>query len=550
MGWPPPPGLLVITVTLLGWCTVEVVGVGCGVPEGDHERVTTGLGVTLYTCNKPDIETWTTGDRVLTSMCQETMMASCVEHEMQAPCEGPPPPPPAYSVVVEDLGYSTFYGCEAGKKWLSGYPGQLSQCINGQWTSIIDQCEEECEIPRDCSEATQYGFTTSGLYSVLASGDRNDSSVQVYCLLANSTGDSGWTLVLNVTANPLAPTPLYNYQLSIKDPQQPNYFIGWNNLLALHQTNRTQVYMFLLTMATGEKRWAVYDDVMVSANLTLVSTGLYHGDAGDILTTSVSSSVGPNSLWWQCVVEPCATFDMSKITWTPLIGETVKKVQLYVRPRNYDIGVSCRTEIGLDPLEMSTFTYNMTMSRGVGTTFSYMCQGDLREGVVGGGSRTVSGTSQCLDTLVWDFLPQLPCTAYVECTVGYFKTSAGTCLKFSSQDLSFGMVTASLVCSQEGDSLARIYNETDLSTAVLGNFYYTAHIFNGTTVSPAPPPIACAAGETCIVDATLPCLAMGLDAQGLAVARAQDCLRDDTYALCMNPGYCPETYTLKLRGFT
>lgn len=38
--------------------------------------------------------------------------------------------------------FALYYVCMNRRLWLSGRKGRLSQCLNGTWTSILDECAE------------------------------------------------------------------------------------------------------------------------------------------------------------------------------------------------------------------------------------------------------------------------------------------------------------------------------------------------------------------------------------------------------------------------
>nr|XP_053628108.1 uncharacterized protein LOC128685578 [Cherax quadricarinatus] len=119
--------------------------------------------------------------------------------------------------------------------WLSGQSGRITQCINGNWTPIFDICDYGCPLCRDCGDIAMMGFTQTGVYRVVPSGNYFDPSIQVWCDLNNTLvdGGSGWTTVLRQYANQATfNLPLINYTTPIGNPnlsataQPTSYFIG------------------------------------------------------------------------------------------------------------------------------------------------------------------------------------------------------------------------------------------------------------------------------------------------------------------------------------
>ncbi|KAG7161742.1 hypothetical protein Hamer_G007379 [Homarus americanus] len=75
--------------------------------------------------------------------------------------------------------YANYYKCNTGMNWLSGRPGHLTECSNGQWTPILDKCDEDCPVPRDCTDIANFGFDQNETYNVMPSGDPHQSKTEI-----------------------------------------------------------------------------------------------------------------------------------------------------------------------------------------------------------------------------------------------------------------------------------------------------------------------------------------------------------------------------------
>ncbi|KAK4308003.1 hypothetical protein Pmani_020278 [Petrolisthes manimaculis] len=109
------------------------------------------------------------------------------------------------------------YTCNAPMAWLSGMKGRVSQCMEQGWSDILDLCDEDCDLPRDCSMVHDLGLETEGkTFQVVTRGEATDTPTKV----------------------------------------------------VLSDTNQVHQYM------------ADYDNVVLGSDYTLTSVGTYHGDAG------------------------------------------------------------------------------------------------------------------------------------------------------------------------------------------------------------------------------------------------------------------------------
>ncbi|XP_042866569.1 uncharacterized protein LOC122249612 [Penaeus japonicus] len=103
------------------------------------------------TCPTPESEVFAGDERVRVSQCfggQWTVVDdACAADSKGAIGECPPATPPANSISNKDFSdsngvFASYYECTEGQVWLSGMPGQVSQCIAGNWTQVLDVCTE------------------------------------------------------------------------------------------------------------------------------------------------------------------------------------------------------------------------------------------------------------------------------------------------------------------------------------------------------------------------------------------------------------------------
>ncbi|XP_042858605.1 uncharacterized protein LOC122244698, partial [Penaeus japonicus] len=104
--------------------------------------------------------------------------------------------PTSSTVLDEAERKAVFFQCPEGKAFISGEEGQLSQCRQGTWTPVLDKCDQDCPVIRDCEAVYELGFNTSGNYRIVPSGEKQGDSVEVFCLMEQDRPKSVWTEVL------------------------------------------------------------------------------------------------------------------------------------------------------------------------------------------------------------------------------------------------------------------------------------------------------------------------------------------------------------------
>ncbi|XP_069948344.1 uncharacterized protein [Cherax quadricarinatus] len=572
--WPHRLLLLPILV-LLGRPGYVSTNVTCVVPsKQSYKSSLISTGDVVWTCSKPQTSMFNNGLRMISSNCTDPATLesglSCVAATSDI-CPAAEPVIPAYSSILGAFydplnAYVYYVVCNGKGWWQSGAKGQMSQCLNGTWSTITDKCIEpsgtagnasttaqpvttaSSTAARDCAEIAMMGHSISGIYSIIPSGNSSDSDMKVMCTLSSDPGDSGWTQVLYLSLPTIIPIVINAGDVMGTPGSGTFYFIGFNaltslnwNITTLQNTSRPLVFLVELVKADGTTLYATYNAVVIARDnyYTLQNVGDYHGNAGDMLRHSkLHGIVGSSSLLWSCdSPQTCVTLWFSGITWGSL---SFVQVTISVRPSTYDAIYACPAVMSFDPTWPSTTVIQMTASRSVGAIVSYTCTDGLIEGNATVGYST-TGSAKCLPkTLTWSMIPVLPCN--LVCPVGYTMIN-DTCVYASSQVPELGLVSASLECHQSNSSLINVTSVDQLSVATPGTFYYTAHIYTSSAgfVS-QPPAFTCAVGETCAGGLGLECLAMTVSGNQI-VARSQNCYRNDTFALCAVPDYCPNNFT-------
>ncbi|XP_070000285.1 uncharacterized protein [Penaeus vannamei] len=178
-------GILLLARSVMGGCESKGSSVTATLLTGDYYA---------YSCADAS-QTWDDDFPVYVSTCGPDQMndtKSCSSPSSTfSSCDGDPLPPlgePTSSAVPDDAARrAVFYQCPAGKAFLSGAYGQLSQCRRGKWTPVLDMCDEACSVARDCQAVADLGFTTSGEYRIVPSGRGSDPPIKLLfslkCLL-------------------------------------------------------------------------------------------------------------------------------------------------------------------------------------------------------------------------------------------------------------------------------------------------------------------------------------------------------------------------------
>ncbi|XP_042893738.1 uncharacterized protein LOC122267696 [Penaeus japonicus] len=533
-----------------------------------------------WTC-PADEEVWSTGDAVLLSHFADGAWtnedATCAAPATLTRCSDAAPVPDHSEVKKEykttdgSYTFGVFYECASGFAWLSGARGKLTQCKNGKWTTIFDVCTEECPIKsaRDCADVHQFGFRETKMYRL--TGD--EGSYEAHCILDEVPANSGWTFAFRQTEgndrfhnNVLGSTAYSQHEEGLYDPSSSSYLIGLKKLVAMNRnedgSRRPLTFLFKITAHDGSKYHASYNGVNIgnaSMGYQLEEIGEYHGNAGDSFRKNLGNIFehygGAGAFFWA----PPSQFDAKEgvyLTFAPIVWETLtdcpdcsafipRTVEIYVRPKSWDEATSC-PYTNLTHPAWKTVTVDMPISRAPGTNITYTCLGDLMmEGRVGE-ERTVAGVMHCLNgtdgSLAWDWIPTLPCT--FTCPENFTEAPrGGVCYHYSTDDAEFGLVSASLRCSEMGATLAMFTEISDLQNATDDQCYLSSYIKrNDQAVYPwdlNPTLFTCDATEQCQnTDDKNQCYLVCKPDK----YRVQDCSIPTPYA-CMLPAQCPTTYT-------
>ncbi|XP_042234769.1 uncharacterized protein LOC121874608 [Homarus americanus] len=461
--------------------------------------------------------------------------------------------------------YANYYKCNTGMNWLSGRPGHLTECSNGQWTPILDKCDEDCPVPRDCTDIANFGFDQNETYNVMPSGDPHQSKTEVWCDF--DTTEDVWTTVYRVSSS----VSCAKSGTGTASDADGDYCIGLDNLAALtNQVNSTNrrplVIQFLIETTDGKIYHATYDRFLMDGgdNYTLTSVGNYHGNAGDGFSASLNFNflTKDSAAWW--LPNDDAVYDIlkdnldlafvGKKEWPTLTtvtpAKTIQGIHVRVRSHSYDREIACPLhnvmELGWQSDPPTTWYGHVPISRLVGTKINYTCVGDyMMEGTEG--VYTTSGVIECLpgaegESPSWSRTLNLPCQLVCP---GDFKLSTNMtkCYQEGSEVVTFGITEAAQKCGELNSSLAVIDDLGDLTNLSEDNFYLTAHIYrpvgsgSGDPIQPPlPQNVPC---SDCTFTGDNKCLTV--NKKGEAVL--QDCFGEDLLYLCQVPSYCPNDYT-------
>ncbi|XP_069181902.1 uncharacterized protein [Procambarus clarkii] len=386
--------------------------------------------------------------------------------------------------------YGVYYECNDGLQMISGYPGRLTQCVGGQWTTIFDVCIEEYCPQRDCCVLAALNYTNNNgtQYMVAPSAYRDNNSIPVICDLGSTVRDKegGWTLVLNHSTadNVTLHMTQSGYIQGGGVPQSTSYFIGLWALTALNwdgSKQRPLVMKIMMKDMSDNTLHATYGRLVVSPNnYTLSSLGTYHGNTGDHLTGSVGNTFCPvrdpsnmDPCWWGDPSTPnSGLLTGDKPTWGSV---SLKSLNVWVRSLDCDKGLAC------PPLNTAINLANesyVPVSRAPGISFQYICPGDLMmTGTLGSSSKSPQGQVKCLpntaynQTPTWDVV--FPCV--LVCPTDYVMSVNGsTCYNFSSDEKSHTDALTS--CALKNSTLAFLNNPQDMKRLPDNNtFYLTAY---------------------------------------------------------------------------
>ncbi|KAK8385038.1 hypothetical protein O3P69_014540 [Scylla paramamosain] len=457
----------------------------CAAPPANAVPLTTGEGAILWACSEIHL-TWNNQYRVFSSGCEDKSEIEdwmvCAEDSadeiVKSNCTDPPPN--VNNAEMETLwdGVAVLYKCNRpGNEWISRAKEKLSQCHKGNWTPILDMCDEACPLPRDCSDVNALGHTEPGEFHIYPADEK------IYDPLKEA--EKGWLLAAytdpSQAAHAVAPDDPMN---GFGTPDVSPYFIG-----------ASRGGPFEVTLA-GEPRHATYTHVLIARqepwNFTLGAR--YHGDAGD----SFSPNEGYNftmadQSWWWDGGDLKSFFHKSSPLW---LGESVAEMRLYVRPTDYDEERSCPALVGTQTNPAWRHTQvTVPRSRAPGTTVAFNCTKAMwtawegvnesasdidttTEGMEG--SRRTSGVVECMAngtgmTPQWDVTLELPCV--LTCPDNYNETEDGeNCLRFHHSGADFGITSAALECHQDGASLTPIDRLANISLFEPDVYYYTASV--------------------------------------------------------------------------
>ncbi|XP_042882365.1 uncharacterized protein LOC122259562 [Penaeus japonicus] len=463
----------------------------------DDERVVYCLDATAK---------WSTDDLVLLSQCvngawttpEATCTAGTATYNSPACDVNYPKPdntqqPTEIQHATAGTTIAVYYRCTSPGAWLSGAHGRVSQCHNGAWTPVHDICDSDCPIPRDCYEVANLGFDNTDLYVIVPSADSTEDSLEVLCELENTTSNAEgrWTTVLWLTKNDLTHTPL-EYVEGFGDPafnSSLSFALGVTHLSSLHYdslgTERPLVYQYVIRLANGQELHATYTDVMIDGAepFNMQHAEGYHGNAGNYFLRCNPVGAMATESWGNCPL-----IKNGALVWNAL--ENIASIQLRVRPKFYDTDTSCPA---LNISESEWLTMNSTdvdipISRGHLSRITYSCLGEYMMEGVEGGPRSPYGVVVCSETGKWDGSVTLPCTLY--CPADFFKSeNKKACYNFLTEDSTFGLTSAALLCSDYNASLAVNFEMKDLVDAA-GVYHYTGYTERVPTYQESVTPLA------------------------------------------------------------
>ncbi|XP_068207771.1 uncharacterized protein [Palaemon carinicauda] len=449
--------------------------------------------------------------------------------------------------------YIKYYVCTEGKAWLSGIPGRYTQCIGGQWTTILDQCDEACDPPRDCSEIAIMGFNDSGVYNIIPTGKLLDISVDVYCSLSPEPDKNGWTTVMTVGPETTTGTITASGGGIPSNEATNRFFMGIQHLAALSwddMNERPLIFRIALKSVTDNKRFYVtYDNVVIERNspYALSKLGTYHGDAGDAFRTNegLPFLLDNQNIWWNAREGPHKVTSAGAVAewYTALQYSQMSLLRLKVRPKDFDTNSSCPPAIGYHSDWAETTELIFPGSRAEGSVISYRCKKPMyAEG--SDTTKSVEGNVTCMNTdgvFHWDRLPVLPCA--LSCPPDFVPNKLKTsCLHFSSNPASGGITSASLFCSRAYNaSLGEIEQGEDLVTAQENVAYYTSHVWIEGIDDPGPNINITCEGDCTLTD-SLRCLSVSKE-PNMFTKTIQECQDITTHYSCQLPAKCPTGFS-------
>ncbi|XP_069182178.1 uncharacterized protein [Procambarus clarkii] len=357
--------------------------------------------------------------------------------------------------------YGVYYECNDGLQMMSGYPGRLTQCVGGRWTGIFDVCIEAYCPQRDCCAVAALNYTNNDgtQYTVAPSAYRGNNTIQCFLLLMKDVTIPPVLLVIDEGCL---------WALTA---------LNWDG-----NTKRPLVMKIMMKDMNDNTLHATYGRLVVNPNnYTLSSLGTYHGNAGDHLAGSVGNTFCPvrdpnntNPCWWGDPSTPNSGLLTGD---TPTWGSiSIKSLNVWVR------SLDCDKELACPPLNTAINLANesyIPVSRAPGTSFQYICPGDLMMAGKPGISKTPQGQVTCLPnttnnlTPTWDVV--FPCV--LVCPSDYvMSVNSSTCYYFSLASESKSHTDALTSCASKNSSLAFLNNPKDMKNLTDNStFYLTAY---------------------------------------------------------------------------
>ncbi|XP_066974579.1 uncharacterized protein [Macrobrachium rosenbergii] len=395
--------------------------------------------------------------------------------------------------------------------------------------------DSDCPVPKDCSQVLDVP-NAHGIYKI-SPAERTDLGIMANCM--NFGGDGGWTLVARQnSSNPDA----YNETLLIKGfgvlpNESVNYFIGMHYLVAINQKStlepRPLVFLFVIEDGVKGTVVATYSDVTISNDTFKVTVGgKFFGDAGNCWKDLSSTALHPPDAKSECSV---LKFPLS---WAALTS--IKKISLYVRPKEYDSGVACPV-FPFDSHDFPNVKLVFPTDRLPMMNITYICP----EQFVEQSNITETGNVTCVKdassgSLSWNRELVFPCKLH--CPTNFIATPNEThCLGFTESPETFGVHSASLRCRDMNASLNLLTVTDELTVVPKDKLFFTGHYVispGNVTMDPSNLTYSCLNATECLDNSTGKCLMTTKDGYQMV-----DCANTTLMAMCRLPALCPPGYT-------
>ncbi|XP_063841029.1 uncharacterized protein LOC135089417 [Scylla paramamosain] len=190
---------------------------------------------------------------------------------------------------------AVYYWCDFGERTSTEKYGLFTYCINGEWTPIDDECLQECNRQRECSELYE---SNDGAYDICPL--KYGSPVRVYC---NMNRDL--TLVLRIVRGSDSFSLTKSAAQDKQGSLESDYFIGLKNLIGMHWEGDTPIphdmVIYEKTSSGQTKEWATYNNLFLNGTGFLVSLGDNTGGLGDVVRDIEGKAFCPedgDECWW------------------------------------------------------------------------------------------------------------------------------------------------------------------------------------------------------------------------------------------------------------